>query len=60
MRCLACNCELTDNEANRKFANHTEIKNPEAKYVGLCSNCLSDDEDFADDLINPYGEVYDV
>lgn len=59
MRCLACNVELTDNEANRKYVNHHEIKNPEDKYIGLCSNCMSDDEDFADELINPYGGDYE-
>lgn len=40
MRCLSCNIALTDKEASRKFKNHEEIKNPEDKYIGLCSHCL--------------------
>jgi formate-dependent nitrite reductase cytochrome c552 subunit len=56
MRCLACNVELTDNEAKRKFANHEEIKNPEDKYICLCNNCLSDDDDFVTELV---GGVYE-
>lgn len=53
MRCLACNAELSDKEANKKYANHEEIKNPEDKYIGLCSRCLSDAEsDLDTDLIS--------
>ena len=59
MKCLACNTTLNDNEASRKFANHAEIVNPEDKYILLCSNCLSDDEDYAEELINPYAELYE-
>lgn len=44
MRCLSCNCELSDREANRKFLEHEEIKNPEDQYVGLCDRCLSDSD----------------
>lgn len=52
MRCLACNKELSDKEANKKYVNHEEIKNPEDKYIGLCAHCLSSDEDLADTLVN--------
>lgn len=44
MRCLACDCNLSDKEANRKFLNYTEIKNPEDRYIGLCDPCLKDSE----------------
>jgi hypothetical protein len=40
MRCLACNSALNDKDASRKFKNHEEIKNPEDKYIGLCTPCL--------------------
>lgn len=40
MRCLACNKELSDYEANRKYVNHAEIKSPELKYIGLCDECI--------------------
>ena len=54
MRCLACNKELSDKEANKKYSNHEEIKNPEDKYIGLCAHCLrSDDSDgLIEDLVN--------
>lgn len=61
MRCLACNKELSDKEANKKYANHEEIKNPEDKYIGLCSHCLRDEHDdtFSETLVNDYltGEI---
>jgi hypothetical protein len=41
MRCLSCNDELTDKEANRKFLDAEHIKNPEDQYIGLCDGCLS-------------------
>jgi hypothetical protein len=51
MRCLACNVELTDEEANRKFENHEEIKAPEDKYIGLCNHCMRLGSDSGDDLL---------
>lgn len=42
MRCLSCNCNLSDREANRKYDNHAEIANPEARYIGLCDDCILD------------------
>ena len=42
MRCLSCNCNLSDREANRKYENWEEIKNPESRYIGLCNDCLMD------------------
>lgn len=33
MRCLSCNCELSDFEATRKFSNSLE-------YVDLCNSCF--------------------
>ena len=44
MRCLACDCRLSDREANRKYVNHQEIKNPEARYIMLCDDCIMDTE----------------
>lgn len=51
MRCLACNKELTDKEASRKYENHEDIKNPEEKFIGLCSKC-SYDTDYDDVLLS--------
>lgn len=42
MRCLSCNCNLSDREATRKFEDWEQIKNPEARYVSLCDDCLLD------------------
>lgn len=42
MRCLSCNCNLSDREANRKYSNYEEIKNPESRYIGLCDDCILD------------------
>ena len=42
MRCLSCNCNLSDREANRKFDDWEHIKNPESRYIGLCDDCLLD------------------
>jgi hypothetical protein len=42
MRCLACDCRLSDREANRKYTNYQEIKNPEARYIMLCDDCILD------------------
>lgn len=42
MRCLSCNCALSDREANRKFNNWEEIKNPESRYIMLCDDCMLD------------------
>jgi hypothetical protein len=34
MRCLACNCELTDHEAVRK--------DTEGRFIDLCNSCYYD------------------
>lgn len=56
MRCLACNKELSDKEASKKYKNHLEIKNPEERYIGLCSGCLIcaelDDEELIHESID--------
>lgn len=44
MKCLSCDAVMNDKEANRKYLNHEEIKNPEEKYIGLCDRCLSDSD----------------
>lgn len=54
MRCLSCNCELTDKEANRKFLDAELISNPEDRYIGLCDRCLHDSE------LSYYNEEPDV
>lgn len=38
MRCLACNKELTDFEATRKYANTRE-------YIDLCNECYKEIKD---------------
>lgn len=60
MRCLSCNCNLSDREANRKYDDWENIKNPESRYIMLCDDCILDtdlafqedprlsDEDFED------------
>ena len=35
MRCLSCNCVLTDKEATRKYATS-------GTFIDLCDNCFSD------------------
>lgn len=35
MRCLACNCELSDFESTRKYAGSST-------YVDLCNNCFNE------------------
>ncbi len=52
MRCLSCNKNLSDREANRKYANHIEIKNPEEKYIGLCDHCLVDTDISIEDRLD--------
>ena len=42
MRCLSCDCNLSDREANRKYDNWQEIKNPESRYIMLCDDCMLD------------------
>jgi hypothetical protein len=59
MRCLACNCALSDKEANRKFKNHEEIKNPEQKYIDLCDGCLYGAELDDDSLTNEISTMLD-
>lgn len=44
MRCLSCNKNMNDREANRKYLNHDQIKNPEDKYIGLCDGCLAESD----------------
>jgi len=51
MHCLACDRLLTDKEASRKFINHEDIKNPEEKYIGLCSRCSIDDDELNHELL---------
>ncbi len=63
MRCKACNKNLSDREANRKFTNFHQIANPEERYIGLCDydlqqsgleyieNPLLSDDDFEDELL---------
>lgn len=60
MRCLSCNKNMNDREANRKYLNHQEIKNPEDKYIHLCDGCLSE-SDLAFDEPNNLPEIdYDL
>lgn len=42
MRCEACNKNLTDREASRKYLNWQQIQNPEQRYIGLCDRCIQD------------------
>lgn len=42
MRCLACDKNLSDKEANRKYFNWKKIANPEERYIGLCNGCIDD------------------
>jgi 2-phosphoglycerate kinase len=42
MRCEACNKNLTDREASRKYLNWRDIPNPEARYIMLCDGCIKD------------------
>lgn len=35
MRCLSCNCELSDFEATRKYADTST-------YIDLCNRCFSE------------------
>lgn len=44
MRCLSCNCELTDFEATRKFKLSEE-------FVDLCNSCFNKAEFNDDDFI---------
>lgn len=57
MKCLSCDVVLTDEEANRKFSNYEEIKNPEDRYIGLCNRCLGTDSD--DSLADLKAVIYD-
>ena len=51
MRCLSCNCILTDAEATNKYEDSDE-------YIDLCSSCLSKVEfDFIYDYTVNNGEV---
>lgn len=43
MRCLACNVELTDYEATRKYADSGE-------FVDLCSRCFSSSQGYEPDF----------
>ena len=55
MKCLSCDVILTDKEQIRKYGNHEEIKNPEDKYIGLCTSCFSAGQ-FDDDILDAYIE----
>lgn len=46
MRCLSCNCVLTDYESTRKSA-HTN------DYIDLCNRCFSSVEDDMDTVDRP-------
>lgn len=56
IHCKACNRILNDEEASIKWHNHEEIKNPEDRYINLCTKCLrsSDLTEYAD---SDYEEV---
>jgi hypothetical protein len=51
MRCLACNCQLTDKEATRKYASSGE-------FLDLCDHCYGDVEEDIPTIEgnDPYGE----
>lgn len=58
MRCIACNCELTDHEAVRKDV--------DGRYIDLCNSCYYDvrfdilSTDDADIIYSPQiGDEYD-
>lgn len=53
MKCLACDAVLTDREQLQKYRNHEEIKNPEHKYIGLCTSCFSAGQ-FDDEQLDAY------
>jgi len=63
MRCLCCNRAMTVAEANRKYANHEDIQNPEDKYIGLCNVCFSgselDETELEAPAITTEGEEYE-
>ncbi len=48
MRCLSCNCQLTDREATRKYATS-------GTFIDLCDRCFVDVEE---DI--PYIEGHDA
>lgn len=52
IRCLACDENLSDREANRKYVNWRDISNSEQRYIGLCDCCIRDT-----DLLYPDGDV---
>lgn len=57
MRCVSCNKELSDYEANLKWDNCEGISNPEDKYIGLCSCCYHQsfyEEDPVEEQIDIY------
>lgn len=65
MRCKACNKNLSDREANRKFTNFHQIQNPEDRYINLCDwdlresglefieNPLLNDDNYEEELLVP-------
>lgn len=44
MYCFSCSKRLSDKEAAIKFEHHEEIKNPEDRYVNLCTSCLRESD----------------
>lgn len=60
MRCLSCNCNLSDREANRKYENWELIKTPEQRYIGLCDDCLYDTDLVFEENPNLSNENYDA
>lgn len=40
MRCKACNWNLSDRAASRKFLGWREITNTEDRYISLCDGCI--------------------
>ena len=40
MKCLACDCLLTDREASRKYLNWQTMPEGEDRYITLCDRCL--------------------
>lgn len=60
MKCLSCDKILSDKEAGRKYSMWREIKNPEARYIGLCDPCLKEsDVDYIEDPLQDDSQYED-
>ena len=59
MRCLSCDCAMSDRETNRKYINWKDIQNTEERYVSLCDNCLKDSDLFYMDSNDSLPETSD-